>query len=366
MKYLLILMTAVFLVSCSGNHLQFKGVRPEQGAFQVAWAKNHDPVYETGNLPIGLNSPLIYEGIVYAGSGDARMYAYDLKDGRIIWQAQDIGAQYSRPVVFKNLIIYGTVPGRVYARDLLTGKSAYEVDLGSTIETAGVVFGGRMVFHSRNHSIHCLDAITGKVLWTYRRSVPFLTTIQKASRPLIFKNKIVIGLADGHVAALRLEDGALIWEGKVNSGDKFLDVDTSPVLFNGMINVTSLSGDMVTLDPNSGVVVGRTPYRSVRAPLVQGDKLVISTLNGELVRLSSGLELEKKVALSSHGLSSFIPWKGGFAVADLKGNIFFVKDWKSEGRHELGSGASAVFGDMSTEADQLAVLSSRNRLYIFR
>ena len=50
------------------------------------WTKNNDPVHFTGNLPIALNSPLAYEGLVYVGHNGGKMIAYDLENGKKVWK----------------------------------------------------------------------------------------------------------------------------------------------------------------------------------------------------------------------------------------------------------------------------------------
>jgi hypothetical protein len=60
------LFVLLFLVSCSSmkgfSHL-FDSTRESEKEFKVLWAKNLDPVYETGNLPISLQSPMIKDGL---------------------------------------------------------------------------------------------------------------------------------------------------------------------------------------------------------------------------------------------------------------------------------------------------------------
>src|SRR5690606_9929908 len=117
------------------------------------------------------------------------------------------------------------VEGRVFARHYLTGQLKYAVDLGASVETEGAVYKGRILFQLRNHQIFALDALTGKILWGHKRSVPFMTTLQRASTPAFVDNKVIVGMADGVVVALSLDDGSLLWERKIGTAAKFVDVD---------------------------------------------------------------------------------------------------------------------------------------------
>ena len=336
--------------------------------FRVLWAKDHeitDPA--TGNLSIALNSPFIYEGIVYAGHNDGKMLAYELATGRDIWKAEDKSAYHAGPVIFKDQIIYGTVQGRVYSRQYLTGKPKYVVDLGASVETEGVLYRGKILFHLRNHQLFCLDAETGKILWAYKRSVPYQTTIQRASRPLVVDNKIFIGFADGYVAAFGIEDGVLLWENKLVSGNKFVDIDATPVMKDGKLFVASLTGPIAILEPNSGNLLRTLDYIASRSPLVRDEQVLIGTTDGELVLLDKTFRELVKKKISKAAISSIVDWKGKLAVATVGANIYIVdpKTLETLEVYHLGHAYSAIFGQMQSLENKLAVLSSRNRLYLF-
>ena len=176
-KILSLLLVCVFISSCSsveslmGDYYP-QAVKDDDQNFTLTWAKNLDPVYNSGNLPIAFNSPLINEGLVFAGHANGEMVAYQLDNGRPVWSEKDKGGHHGRPILYKDMIIYGTNQGRVIARNFLTGKIVYSVDVGSSIESQGVLYKGRVFFHLRNHQIFSLDATTGKTLWAYKRSVP--------------------------------------------------------------------------------------------------------------------------------------------------------------------------------------------------
>jgi len=365
-KFLFLILSLSF-VSCSVL-TQIEGVKTKQPGFTVVWSKNNDPAHQTGNMPIALNSPVIHEGILYAGHNDGHMQAFQLENGRKIWSKYDDSDYHSKPVVYKDWVIYGTAKGRIFSRHLLTGKSQYIVDLGSSIETQGVIYKDRVIFQTRNHKVFCLDVTTGKILWTYKRSVPYLTTVQRASKPLIFKNRVYIGFADGSLAAFSLEEGVILWERKLSTGSKFVDVDSSPILFNSRLFAGSINGELVMIEPNSGEILRRFPYKISRSPLVHGGKLYVSTIFGEILKLDKNLMEESKVMINKSVLSSIIPWKGGLAVSSVKKEILLLSqdDLSIQSTFDLGHAYSGVLGELEVGENYLAAISSRNRLYIFK
>ena len=360
------------LSSCSFLTKKIAGLKPQPARhrpyFSPVWIKNHDPLYDTGNLPIGLQGPLIHEGLVYAGHGSGEMRAYQLSDGRLIWKRRDHGAYHSSPIIYGDDLIYGTVEGRIYARNHRSGELIWNVDLDAAVESEGTLYKGRLFYQARNHKVFCLDAKTGKVLWAYKRSVPFLTTLQRASRPLIYGNKLYVGFADGIVGAFSIDDGVLIWEQKIVSGSKFVDVDMDPFIFNGHLILGSLTGPLTVLNPKTGAILRKLNYHVTRQPISWKKRLILGTSDGEIVILGKDYRLLSRRSLGDQGISSMVLWKQGLVVSTVGGELFFLgpEDLELKERYHLGHKSSAVFGKIKVKEGKLAVYSSRNRLYLFK
>lgn len=364
---------AFVLSSCSHLGSQWTDYKPKadtgaKGKLTVAWAKNLDPAYDSGNLPIGLQSPLIHEGIVYAGHNSGYMQAYELENGRVIWSEFDGSAYHAGAVAHKDQVIYGTVQGRVISRHGIMGTIKYSVDLGAAVETRGTVYNGRIIFQLRNHQIFCLDVETGKILWGYKRSVPYLTTLQRASQPVVYKDKVLVGFADGTFAALSLEEGVLLYETKLSNASKFVDVDNTPFILDDKVYISPAGSVLSLIDPNTGKVLRTSDFATSRAPVSRDDQLIFGTPGGELILTDKNLNPLKTVKLSKGTISSIVPFKSYFAVSTTTGEVLLVdqKNLEVAETFKLGHAYSAVFGEMATTGPELAVLSSRNRLFLFR
>jgi outer membrane protein assembly factor BamB len=341
---------------------------PEKEIFTPAWINNLDPKHDTGNLPIALNWPLAHEELLFVGDNSGVMRAFDIKTGQPAWSAVDRGGYHAGPVIDGEVIYYGNVDGRLYARNWRSGNLLYSIDLGASIETAPVIARGRLLVHARNHKIFCLDARTGKIIWAYKRSVPQLTTIQRSSRPYVSGQKVFVGFADGFMSAFSLEEGVLLWERKVALGNKFVDVDSSPIIFEGRLITGPLQGPMTVLSPGNGNVFRTIPVTISRAPLVIGKRLFAPTVDGELIEFDRNFKEVRKIRLTNAVLGDVVEWKDGLAVGAADGRIFAVSkdDLSVRATYYLGHTYSAVFGPMAQGQGMLAVLSSRNRLYVFK
>ncbi len=363
MKFLSLL---IFLSGCSG--LKFKAPEKGQRFFHMAWAKNLDPYYESGNLPIGLGASRIYNDIVYMGSTSGFMSAYDLETGRTLW-TQDEKTPLGGPVeLFKDHVAYGGMSGRFFVRHYLTGKLKYAIDLGAPIESAPFFFNERLFVYLRGHQLVHLDAETGKILWVYKRAVPVTTTLQRTTRPLILGNKVIVGFADGFLGALSLQEGLLLWETKLVETSKFVDVDLNPLQAGGMVISGSPSGNLQAVNPDSGAIARTYPVGVMAHPFLKGEQLILGTNDGEVIIMGLNGDVLKRAKISDQPVSAVTWWKDHIVAASFDGYLRAVDplSMKVADEFALGNNLSAVFSDISITPNYLSLYSSRNRLYLFQ
>jgi outer membrane protein assembly factor BamB len=335
--------------------------------FYMAWNKNLDPIYNTGNLPIGTGSPFIYEDHLYMGNLSGEMNAYDLETGKVVWSHKESEAINSMAQNFKDTIIYGTMSGRLYSRNFLTGELAYAIDMGSPIESRPVLSQGRLYIHLRNHKIVSLDAQTGKIIWGYKRSVPFTTTLHRSSTVLPLGKKLIVGFADGNLIALSRDEGVVLWEQKISNGLKFVDVDAAPIYFNGFIVAGAANDKLRFIDPKNGVIKRTIDIVIGHAPIIHNKELIVGSIYGAIYSVDKSGKISKRNKISDFGISSIVPWRNGFAVSTMGEDIFHIdSDLEKTSVFKLGHDQSAIFGFLQQNGDYLATYSSRNRLYVFK
>lgn len=363
MKYLFLLLLSV---ACGS----FRPTAPEREIdfFKLQWAKNLDPEYVSGNLPIGLGAPRIFNDIVYMGSMSGVMSAYDIESGRALWTADDKTPLGGPVEFFNDHVAYGGQSGRFFVRHYLTGQLKYAIDLGAPVESAPFFFNGHMLVYLRGHQIVHLDAETGKILWVYKRAVPVTTTLQRTTKPLLIGNKIILGFADGYVGALSVEEGLLLWETKVVEQAKFIDVDLNPILVGGVIVTGSPSGELKALNPDSGAISRSYGVSVMAHPVLRGEQIILGTNDGEVIIMSFAGEILKKVKVSEQPVSAVGWWKEHLVAASFDGTIRAVDPLtlKVVDEFALGYDYSSVFSDLVIKDDFMAIYSSRNRLYLFR
>lgn len=362
MKYLFLL---IFTVACGS----FKPTAPEKKSdfFKIAWAKNLDPDYQSGNLPIGVGAPRIFNDIVYMGSMSGVMSAYDIESGRVLWSFDEKTPLGGPVEFFKDHVAYGGLNGRLFVRHYLTGEMKYAIDLGAPIESAPHFYQDRMLVYLRGHQIVHLDAETGKILWVYKRAVPVTTTLQRTTKPLVLGNKIILGFADGFIGALSVDEGLLLWETKIVEQSKFVDVDLNPVMAGGVIVTGSPSGDLKAINPDNGALARSFNISCMAHPILKGEQLILGTNDGEVILMGLGGEILKRVTISKQPVSAVGWWKENLIAASFDGKLRAIDPLtlKVVDEFAMGYDYSAVFSDIVINEEYMAIYSSRNRLYLF-
>lgn len=95
----------------------------------------HSGVYDdSGILPIAevrwstytngevTSSPAVVDGVVYVGSSDNQVYAFNTADGTKIWSTYTNGAVTSSPAAVGGVVYVGSSDHQVYAFNATTGK----------------------------------------------------------------------------------------------------------------------------------------------------------------------------------------------------------------------------------------------------
>src|SRR5262249_16822710 len=83
------------------------------------------------NIPVATPQAAVANGIVYVGSTDNHLYAFDAKTGAPVWQAATGSFIMSSPAVANGVVYVGSNDGRVYAFDAETGAVRWSTQIGT-------------------------------------------------------------------------------------------------------------------------------------------------------------------------------------------------------------------------------------------
>ncbi len=271
-------LSCLILISCS------TAPRARQVRFDLEWIRSTLAKENYGFHHSERTSPIIEGQRVYQGNGLDSFVAMDRDTGDVIWRFVVRNGVESGAFLDHDLIYFGASDGQFYAINKNSGKAVWTFptrveNLSSPLVSAGIVY-----FLAGNNVVYALDAKTGKQIWLYNRGDVSSLSIRGGTRPTIYKNTLYIGFSDGYLTAINPRDGTLLWERKLSSNIKFVDVDATPVVEDENIWISSFDGALFCLSRSDGQIQWRLDDGGSVPVTIQGDNLFYSSL-GQAVYL---------------------------------------------------------------------------------
>lgn len=269
-------------------------------AFGFAVALNPATGEEIWRKEIGIPfraPPLVAGGRLIATTIDNQAVAFDINDGGVLWSYQGISEsagllKSGSPAARSDLVIIPFSSGEIIALRLVNGSFLWGDNLGRTgvtapIGTIGAIAGSpvisRGVVYALSHSgrMTASSAQNGQRVWD--------RDLSGTQTPWLAGDHLFVVTGKGEVAALQTKDGGIRW---ITSLDHFTDPEdrqgliqwNGPLLISGRLLFTSTHGQMVSMDPSTGEVIGSQEIsKSSVPPIVANGTVYVLADSGELV-----------------------------------------------------------------------------------
>lgn len=169
-----------------------------------------------------LSSPVVWNGAVYFGSGDGKIYAVDAATGVQKWKFRAGNVVHSSPAIADGILFVGSFDTYFYALDAATGKEKWRHKTGEDplihnqegITSSPAVANGIVYFGCRNATIYALDAKTGAEKWTQVGKRGWVSV-----SPAIRDGKVYVATgSDKAVKALDAKTGAVLSTTTLDTG----------------------------------------------------------------------------------------------------------------------------------------------------
>jgi len=311
-------------------------------------------------------TPTVANGVVYVGCNDGAVYALDAASGQLQWKFETKAAVWSSPTVSQGVVFFGSNDRHLYAVDAATGQLKWRLPTQGSIVASPRVANGVVYVGSRDNRLYAVDAASGQVKWRFTTTGDILTTVAIQSRGghgADGHGTIYFGANDAHAYALDAATGGVKW--KTNLGSF---VQGSPVVSDGVVYIGA-SNSLHALDAATGSVKWKVSAQTIPAPMVQGD-VVYAALGDENVyaldaqngRLRWRFPTESTLFASPQLAESTLLVASGQNLYALNPQVETFPLLEEEALFQLGI-AYHETGEFTQARDALTQLTERRPLY---
>jgi outer membrane protein assembly factor BamB len=173
----------------------------------------------------------VANGVVYVGSWDEHVYAFDAATGALRWKTWVRGDIQSVPAVVGRALYVSAGTG-VFALKAASGEILWRHDIRPTPSSSPMVANGVVYVGSYENALYALDAKTGATIWVGASGGIVYST------PAMSSGRVYAGGWDGFAYAFDAGTGETLW--KVELGDR---VASSPTVVGDVVFVTSRSDE---------------------------------------------------------------------------------------------------------------------------
>lgn len=240
-------------------------------------------------LRLGLRPAVEGERVYVAGHG-GDVQALELASGRGIWRADTKLELAGGPAAGEGLVVVGSSDGQLVALDSETGTKRWQVTTGGEVLTAPLVASGLVVVRTVDGRLRGLRTADGSEVWSFEQPVPRLT-LRGNGAPVVSGDMVLAGLDNGKVVALSLTTGELLWTATVAPShgkteiERLVDIDSQVRVSGNDVFVVSYQGRIAMLALDTGQIWWGRELSSNRGLVADGDTLYVTTADSSVVAL---------------------------------------------------------------------------------
>ncbi len=353
MRFILLPLLLLTLAGCSSSG----PIREPAALEQISGARDVKVLWSSSTSSDRLNlvydrlAPAIADGRLYAASANGKVYAFDLAKGKKQWQ-QSFDLVISGGVGLNETSLFvGSSKAEVLALSRSDGALQWRTTLSSEVLAAPVATVGQVIVRCVDGNVYALNAENGQRLWHYQGSVPALS-LRGDSIPVIAGDNVLLGLANGRIAALSLYDGSVIWESTVAVAqgrtdlERMVDVDATPLVADDTVYAVAYQGKLVALSRLTGSTIWSRDIGSSAGLGLDEHHLYVVDDDDQLWTLdrNSGASLWKSDKLKYRDLSAPVPVQNAVVVGDFEGYLHWLSldDGHLIARHQVDSSGIRV------------------------
>lgn len=218
--------------------------------------------FQTGSSNAG-SSPIVFDGMVYIGSNNGRIFALDVTSGQERWSFQmnvsDTKRSIGISLAATNGLVFVEGSSTLYALDAASGQKRWTFPAVTSMGVAPVVVNGLVYIGTESGQLYALDAFSGHQKWSFQ------TRGFIAQSPTVANGLVYISSLGGDLYALNARSGQEKW-----SFASAEQIETSPIVVGKVVYTVGLHGMVNALDAESG--------KEMRSFVVENNVIIHSSL----------------------------------------------------------------------------------------
>ena len=239
--------------------------------------------------------PVVYGGRVFTYDPNGQVTALSLNGGRA-WtvsvrpEGEDDNAAGGGIAADQGRIYVATAYGQAHALDASSGQTLWTKKLRSPARSAPSAAGGKVFFVSQTNEVYALNQSDGEEAWSFE-GIPETGGLLSSASPAVVGDTVVVPSISGEVAAMSASKGEAKWVDVVSRSYRthaysgLADVSASPVVADGVVYTTGISGRILAIRLSSGDRVWQQNIGSVHTPIVSGNAVFMVDLDDRAVAL---------------------------------------------------------------------------------
>lgn len=315
-------------------------------------------------------SPVVEAGFAYAASSEGDVVKLDAVNGKEQWHVK-VGEKLTGGVgVGGSLVLVGTQKGVVYAYNI-AGKLQWTSRLSSEVLSAPRYYDGMIIVRTGDSRIYGINADDGSRKWVYDRTSPALT-LRSSAGLIVDGGAVYAGFAGGKLAALRADNGKLLWEASVAQPkgvteiERIADITSLPMVDGPLVYAVAYQGRIAAVDRASGRVIWNRDISSLAGLSHEDARIYVSHAIGSVYALdyTTGKTFWRQAALKNRQITAPLPMGDRVAIGDVEGYVHFLKREDGAFSARIKTDDSAIMPQMATiNSDTLLAQSRSGGLY---
>lgn len=245
------------------------------------------------SLPL-VTHPIVVDGKIFTIDTDDSLSAFDIANGKKIWDRNIAPPKESDEPVIAGGIAYSQ--GRLYVTsgynellvvDPADGKIIWRKTLPAASRAAPTVMESRLFIVTLDNRLMAFSTTDGSLLWEYAGFTEVAGLLGAAS-PAASREVVIPAFSSGELFALRVENGSVAWADNLGSSRRLGNLAALsairglPVMDKGLIFAISFAGKLVAIDERTGERVWQREIGGSETPWVAGNHLFVLTTENEL------------------------------------------------------------------------------------